>query len=62
MLQMETPPHLMKFVKLCKKSCGKDYLVLKEDCVGNIQKRMDSSFRKYKRDVKRELSDLITMV
>ena len=40
-----------------KKKYGNDYLVLKEDCVGHIQKRMGTSLRKYKRDVKGKLSD-----
>ena len=54
---MDTPPHLVEFVRLSKKIYGNDYLVLKEDCVGHIQKRMGSYLRKYKRDVKGKLSD-----
>ena len=55
MLEMETPPHLVKFAKLWKKY-GNDHLDLKEDCVGPIQKRMgikDGDLRKYKTHVKR---------
>ena len=39
-----------------KKKYGKDYLVLKEGCVGHIQKRMSSKLRMYKRGVRGKLS------
>ena len=59
MLEMEIP-HLVKFVKLWKQY-GNDYLVLKEDCVRHIQKRMGSNSRKYKKDAKGKLSDECTV-
>ena len=54
-LEMETPPHLVKFVKLWKKY-GNNYLVLNENCAGHIWKRMGSDLRNYKRNAKEKLS------
>ena len=52
---METPPHLVKFVKLWKKY-GNNCLVLNENCAGHIWKRMGSDLRNYKRNAKEKLS------
>ena len=52
---METPPHLVKFVKLWKKY-GNNYLVLNENCARHIWKRMGSDLRNYKRNAKEKLS------
>ena len=54
-LEMETPPHLVKFVKLWKKY-GNNYLVLNENCARHIWKRMGSDLRNYKRNAKEKLS------
>ena len=37
---------------------GERYVVVKEDCVGHIQKRMGTALRKYKKDCKgKKLAD-----
>ncbi len=34
----------------CKKAFGQDYIVVKKECVGHIQKRLGTALRKYKNE------------
>ena len=36
----------------CEEEYGERYMIVKEDCVGQIQKRMGTALRKYKKDTK----------